>query len=83
MSSPLVRTLQIALGAAFVGVAAAAVLDLHSHDCSCGTRWTHLGAFAGNDATGHICRGCGAEQLRKTGMFHAARGLHHAAVGGK
>jgi hypothetical protein len=31
----------------------------HSHRCTCGVIWSHLGSNAGNEAA-HICPGCGS-----------------------
>ena len=62
--------LAIAFG---IGVVGAYAFDLHSHACSCGNKWRHLGAFNFGDQDAHTCKRCGQVQGWKGGGFVGTR----------
>ena len=57
--------LAIAVG---VGVLGAYALDWHAHQCPCGARWRHLGAFNMGSLAAHTCPSCGNVQYWKDGV---------------
>lgn len=69
-------TLGIIAIAVSVGVIASFTLDLHSHTCSCGNRWWHLGAFAQGSEPSHTCGRCGTLEWFKSGVPAHLRQAH-------
>jgi hypothetical protein len=67
--SPFGGTIGVIALAFGVGVLAAFAFDWHSHQCACGNKWSHLGAFAMGSVDAHRCSRCGTVQFWKAGAY--------------